>query len=392
MPDRHKKAAHRLKTRWQRIGLAGRWTLLMLTLLLLGVRIALPYGIKSYVNRQLDKAPGYRGRIDDVDVHVWRGAYRIHEVRIQKVAKNVPVPLFEARAVDLSLQWRELFHGALVGEIEMEEPKINFVDGPNPEQRQSGREQDWSKTLESLFPFRLNRVEIRNGAVHFQNLHSKPQVDIAITQLSASATNLTNTRDLKEPLPAGVRAKGSFPGGGLLDLQLKLNPLAKTPTFELNAQLTNVTLVSLNDFLRAYGKFDVERGIFALYTSVAAKDGAYEGYAKVFFENLDVFAWEKERKKNALEVFWQAIVGGLTTIFKNHSEDSLATKIPITGTYEGTSVGIWSSISSLLRHAFIRALVPKLDAPVKVEEVKEAKPGPAKPSSSMPSTTPDKQV
>ncbi|HTH46999.1 MAG TPA: DUF748 domain-containing protein [Candidatus Limnocylindria bacterium] len=376
-------------SRWRRISRAGRWTILVLVGLLIVARIALPAGVKAYVNRQLDQAPGYRGRIGDVEVHLWRGAYRIHNVSIQQVTGDVPVPLFEAKAVELSLQWRELFHRALVGEIEMEEPRINFVDGPTPEQRQSGQEHDWSKTLESLFPFRLNRVEIRHGAVHFQNLHSSPAVDIAITQLSASATNLTNSRDLTQPLPAGVQAQGEVPGGGRMGLELRLDPLAKTPTFELNAQLTNVALVSLNDFLRAYGKFDVERGIFALYTSVAAKEGAYEGYAKVFFENLDVFDWEKERKKNALEVFWQAIVGGLTTVFKNHTQDSLATKIPISGTYQGNSVGIWSSISTLLRHAFIRALVPKLDAPVKVEEVK---PAPAKPSSDGAPVTPGKRV
>src|SRR5436190_9848321 len=129
-------------------------------------------------------------------------------------------------------------------------------------------------------------------------------------------------------------------------------------------------LVALNDFLKAYGKFDVDRGLFALYTSIASKDGTYEGYVKVLFENLDVFAWEKERKKNVLEIFWQAIVGTLTTAFKNQPKDRLGTSIPVFGSYENPQVGVWSAVANLLQNAFIRALLPKVDREVTLEEVK----------------------
>ena len=91
--------------------------------------------------------------------------------------------------------------------------------------------------------------------------------------------------------------QGKTLGGGGLDFQIHINPVAAQPTFELTGQLTNVDLVALNDFLRAYGKFDVEHGQFAMFTSFAAKDGKYEGYYKVFFKDLEVFKWEKERKK-----------------------------------------------------------------------------------------------
>jgi hypothetical protein len=130
-------------------------------------------------------------------------------------------------------------------------------------------------------------------------------------------------------------------------------------------------LVSLNDFLKAYGKFDVARGTFALFASFAAAEGKYDGYAKVFFENLDVFAWEKERKKNALQVFWQAIVGTVSTVFQNQPKDQLATKIPFSGSFDNTDVGIWAATATLLRNAFIRALVPKLDNSISVEKVRE---------------------
>ncbi len=336
---------------------------------LICLRCLLPFALKTYVNRQLNQSRDYGGKIGDITVHLWRGAYQIHDIDIVKRSGSIPVPFFSVHQMDLSLQWNELFHGSVVSRIAMREPRLNFVSGSSPEQTQNGMENDWSRMLESLVPFKINNLEVTNGQVHFQNPDSKPPVDIYITDLSGTATNFTNSRRLTQKLPAGVSVRGKTLGAGQLDLQIQVNPLAEPPAFELNSSLTNVNLTALNDFLRAYGKFDVERGQFALFTSFAAKDGNYDGYCKVFFRDLNVFEWEKERKKNVLEIFWQAIVGTLATVLKNQPKDQLATKIPITGSFGKTDVHLWPTIATLLRNAFIRALVPKLDQPVKVEKV-----------------------
>jgi hypothetical protein len=378
-------AAAKIKTdlrhRWRTASRIARWMLGVVVVFIL-VRLALPFILKAYVNRQLDRSPEYDGQVGDIDVHLWRGAYQINDIAIFKTTGEIPVPFFAAAVLDLSVQWKELFHGGIVGEIVMRQPRLNFVTGPSADQTQTGQNTSWDKMLESLFPFKFNRVEITDGQVHFQNHHSSPPVDIFVDALSATATNLSNTRDLKMELPAGVTARGQTLGGGDLDLQLQMNPLATAPTFELTAQLTNVNLVALNDFLKAYGKFDVERGVFALYTSIAAKDGNYEGYFKVLFEDLDVFDWQKERKKNALQVFWQSIVGTVTTLFKNQPKDRLAAKVPVSGSFDRTDVHVWTAVSTLLRNAFIRALVPKLDQKVTVKDVEQPKRGGEKSSQS----------
>jgi len=338
---------------------------------LICLRLALPFALKTFVNHQLNKSRDYSGKIGDVTVHLWRGAYQIHGINIFKTGGKVPAPFFSTSNMDLSLQWSELFHGALASKISMLAPHLNFVSGPTKEQSQSGQENNWGQTLESLVPFKINSLEVTNGQIHFQNPYSKPPVDIYLTELFGVATNFTNSRGVTNTLPAGVVARGKTLGGGGLDFQIHVNPLAKTPTFELTGQLTNVNLVALNDFLRAYGKFDVERGDFALFTSFAAKDGKYDGYCKVFFKDLKVFKWDKDKKKNVLEIFWQAIVGTLTTAFKNQPEDQLATKIPISGSFEKTDVHVWPKVATLLQNAFIHALVPKIDQPVTVEQVEK---------------------
>jgi hypothetical protein len=260
---------------WFRRDRRGWQWLLFLVVLLVVTRAALPFAVKAYVNRELDAAHDYTGKIGGVDIRLWRGGYRIHQVEILKRTCDVPSPLFSAKQMDFTIDWRELFHGAVVGEVFFLEPRVNFVSSTNAQQVQNGKDESWDKLLQSLFPFHLNRVGITNGEIHFQNPSSEPPVDIYLSRLSATATNLTNTRDLKGKLPAGLVASGSTMGGGRLDLEMKMNPLKATPTYEINCALTNANLTALNDFLRAYGKFDVERGTFSLYTSVAAEGGAY---------------------------------------------------------------------------------------------------------------------
>jgi uncharacterized protein YhdP len=345
--------------------------ILALIILLVVARVALPFVVKAYVNHELNQAHDYKGKIGDVSMKLWRGGYRIQQIEILNRNGAISAPFFSAREIDLSIEWRELLHGSVVGQIVLREPRLNFVTGSTQDQKQTGKDERWDKMLKSLFPFNLNRVEISNGEVHFQNPSSTPPVNIYLSQLSATATNLTNARDLRQKLPSGLTASGSTIGGGQLNLQLQMNLLDAKPTYEINCGLTNVNLVALNDYLRAYGKFDVERGTFAIYTSVASDNGNYEGYFKVFFNDLDIFAWEKERKKNVLEVFWQAIVGGVATIFKNHPKDQLATKVPISGTYTNSSIGVWTATGTLLQNAFIHALTPKLDQHVMVEQVEK---------------------
>ena len=369
------KKKHAARNWWQRAGARARWIVIGVVALLVAVRLCLPAVIESYVNRQLNRSSAYGGRIGHVGIQLWRGEYSIHGLEILKRTGGVTTPFFSASNLDLSVEWKELLHGAVAGQIIMHDPRLNFEVGPTPEQTQTGKEEQWNDVLASLFPIKLNRVEIKNGEIHFRNPNRKPPVDIYLSKISATATNLSNTRDLKNELPAGVRAESTTLGGGGLNFQLQFNPLSEDPTYQLDTALTNVDATALNDFLKAYGKFDIQHGVFSLFTSVAAKDGNYEGYFKVFFHDLKVFSWEKDKDKNVLEIFWQAVVGTVATVLKNQPKDTLAARVPISGSYKGSKVGIWSGVGTLLQNAFIQSLSPKIDEKMTVEKVEKQEKG-----------------
>ena len=359
-----------------------RKTLLVIgfiVIVLLLIRLALPYAVERYVNHQLNRNNDYDGKGGNIWVSLWRGAYVIKDIHIYKRSGAIKEPFFAAPTVDLSVQWRELFHGAVVAKIQMDQPRLNFVSGPTADQTQTGTNVAWDQTLSSLSPFKINRFGISDGEIHFQNRSSTPPVDIYLNHLDAVATNLNNSRKLRMPLPAGLMAHCTTLGKGDANLQLHMNPMASLPTYELVCQLSNVDLTALNDFFKAYGKFDVKRGTFELYASVASTNGNYEGYIKNFFNDIDVFEWQVDKKKTPVKIAWQAMVQAAAFVFKNHPRDSIATKVPISGTYQKNEVGTWTAVANLLQNAFIHALTPKVDQKISINQVSTNSVAPPKP-------------
>lgn len=329
--------------------------------IVVAARLALPHFVQSYVNKVLDENPSYDGHVGDVDIHLWRGAYSVDDIDIVKTEGKSPVPFFKARKVDLSLGWKELFEGAISARIKFYEPEINFVDSKNPKAKQSGEDADWGQTLDKLVPFNISRLEIENGSAHFRNYQADPPVDMWLTHLDVTVRNLTNSKDENQDLFASCDATGVALGGGKLDLGLKLNPRAKKPTFELQAKLLGIDLKALNPFFKKYAKLDFSSGRGDIVTEIGASNGTLRGYVKPLLKNIDVLSIKDDIEKdhdNILQVIWEGLAGTIVQLFKNQPKDQLATEIPITGSMEAPTTGIFPAIGGVLRNAFIQAFTP----------------------------------
>jgi hypothetical protein len=339
-----------------------------LIIILIVVRIALPFILLKYVNKTLDALNGYDGKIKRITIHLWRGAYEIDSLAIVKTNGKVPVPFFSAKKADLSVQWSELFHGSLVGKITLYNPKLNFVVGPSEKQKQTKMDSSWTDKVKKLFPFKINHFDVIDGEIHFRNFHSDPKVDIFLNNLRVKAENLTNSRDVSKTLVATIDATGNAQKTGKFIFHLSMDPYALQPTFDIKTKLTNVDLVKLNNFIKSYGKFDVESGTFDLVGEFAAAKGKFEGYVKPFFKNMKVLSVKKDIK-NPLKLFWETIVGAITGLFKNKKKDQLAARIPISGSFKSPSPDIWATIGSMLENAFIRALVPNIEGTESIKKL-----------------------
>ena len=340
--------------------------IVVLALILIIARLALPFAIRDYVNRQLRAIPEYGGEVGAIRVNLWRGAYEILNLRVVKTTGKVPVPFVSIPHMDLSIEWPQLLRGELVGEVEMSRPELNFVNGPTEETKQTGVDKGWKQTLEALFPFTINRFEIKDGVIRYADpLQQQWPVDIYITNLFAVATNLTNVENAETALPAGLVARGNTVGQGKVALELLMNPLAETPTFKLAASITRMELTALNDFLRAYSNTDAESGRFWVYLNIAAAEGRYRGYIKPFFLDVSMINLDEAGRQNILQTFWESLVAGVAELFTNQPSDQIATEAPITGEFEaGTQVDLWTTIGGILRNAFFQALRPGIRQPV----------------------------
>lgn len=338
---------------------------LLVLALALGVgRAILPSQVRDYVNRTLDRNPLHDGTIGDVNIHLWRGAYSIEEVRIVKTTGNVPVPFFAAKRVDFSLEWRALVHGRLVGRVLMDQPEMNFVDAAREGETQTGSGSGaWLLVIKDLFPFKINSAIIRDGSIHFRAFQTNEPVDVHITKLQATIDNLGNIRDETNPLVSTVQATGLVMDHAKLEYNMTLDPFAHRPTFHMGLRLLSLDVTKINDLALAYGKFDFKRGWFDLVMETESKEGQVTGYVKPLFRNLQVFSLTEDLKEgNVLQFFWQALVGSVTGLFKNQFRDQFGTLIPFTGDATGdTTVDIFATIGNVLRNAFIRAYLPRLE-------------------------------
>lgn len=350
----------RKKHRW--------WRRLLVFVVVLGVvlgicRAIMPWAVRDYVNRTLDRNPLYSGRIGEIQIHLWRGAYTIEDVRLNKTSGNVPVPLFSAKRVDFAIQWNALIHGRIVGRVEMDEPQLNFVDAPSEGDSQTGVGGPWLQMIRDLFPFKINSCVLKDGSVHFRTYQSQKPVDIYISQFQATIDNLGNIQNQTTPLVATVRATGLAMDQAKLEINMTLDPFSYRPTFHLALRLLGLDVTKINNMAVTYGKFDFKRGWFDLVVEADSKEGQLTGYVKPLFRNLQVFSLTQDLKDdNVLRFFWQALVGAVTAVFKNQSRDQFGTLVPFSGSVgTSTTTDILATLGNLLRNAFIRAYLPRLE-------------------------------
>jgi hypothetical protein len=344
----------------------GRKVLVALVLLaiVLGIgRAMLPWAVRDYVNRTLERNLFYSGTIGGVQIHLWRGAYSIESVKLNKITGNIPAPFFSAPEVDLAIQWKALLHGRVVGHVLMEGPEINFVDSPNPDESQTGSGGPWLQMIQDLFPFSINSFKVQDGSVHFRTYQSAKPVDVYLSHLDLTIDNLSNITDDSAPLPATVQATATAMDEAKLNFKMSLDPFSYRPTFHLALRLLNLDVTKINDLALAYGKFDFKRGWFDLVLETDCKEGQITGYVKPLFRDLKLFSLAQDIKQdNVLEFFWQALLGTTTSLLKNHPRDQFGTLIPFTGEASGpASVAIFTTIGNIFRNAFIRAYLPRLE-------------------------------
>ncbi|MFS2122868.1 DUF748 domain-containing protein [Pseudomonas sp. Pseusp97] len=334
-------------------------TLVAIALVLLVAHLALPYVIRDYLNGKLDRMGDYHGQITDVDLALWRGAYRINGLKIVKINGKVPVPLLDAPVIDLSVSWHALWyeHG-VVARVLFLRPELNFVDGGGRQESQSGAGTDWREQLEKLLPITLDELRIVDGRIRFHNYQSRPPVHLTASAVNASLYNLTNVADEKGDRVARFEGRAKLFDQAPLEVEASFDPFTRFEDFELRLRARDVELRRVNDFASAYGKFDFNRGNGTVVIEARADKGRLSGYIKPLLHDVDVFNWQQdveEKDKSLFRSIWEALVGGSETVLKNQRRDQFATRVELSGNVHRQDISAFEAFLGILRNAFIQA-------------------------------------
>ena len=359
--------ANEKKSRWSRLKTVWKIVLGILLVLII-LRICLPHIVLHYANKRLAEMPGYYGRIYDLDIHLYRGAYTLKQMYLNKVdSQGKQTPFFYSKTIDLALEWRSLFHGRIVAKLAFDTTVMRFTkDKVNPKKLNEDST-SFRTMIKGFMPLKINRVEVTNGQIQYLDPTSIPKVDIAMKRTYVLATNLSNVADSASLTPSTIDVQSDV-YGGIFIFHMAFNPLIADPTFALQAELRNTNLAQFNPFLLAYAGIDVAKGNLNVYSEVAAKNGDYRGYVKPIIKDLKVLG-PQDANKSFLHKVYETLIGAAAFVLTNHAKDQIASRIELEGTFKSTNVDFWGAVFAVLRNAFVQALFPSLDNDININTV-----------------------
>jgi hypothetical protein len=340
------------------------WPLVALVLLFLIVRLLLPGWVRHYLDQRIEHMGPYHGSMADIDLHMWRGSYTIQNLRIDKAGAPLKDPFLNAPRTEITVSYSALLHGHLRGKVDFYDATVNFIDGKTESERQTGRGVNWSDELNILIPAELDEIRVHNGTVTFHNFVSSPRVDLVMSNVDSTVTNLSKAESQDGTRVAQLHTTATVLGDAPMETKASFDPTHRFGDFDYHIRVTNIQLVRVNALARAYTGLDFAGGTGDFTMELKAKNGYLEGYAEPVFKDLQMFSWKKdveEDKKGPIKLLYQAAAQGVVSMLKSPSDDQIVTKVPIRGRIGDSQFGEPNAIFDVIHNAFVQAYKSQLE-------------------------------
>jgi hypothetical protein len=204
-----------VRKRWVRIT-AG--VLALLVLLLVAATFLIEKPLRGYMEREVNRRlDGYTVSIGRLDLHPIGFSVDYDDIVVVQDAHPDP-PIARIARLSAGLHWRALLRGKLVAHFLVDTPVVHAnlahlrreaADEVPVEQR------GWQDAVRALYPFEINRFEIRDGQVTY--VDQGPFKPLRLTNLQFVATNVRNIESRDRVYPSTLRAEAVvFDRGKLL--------------------------------------------------------------------------------------------------------------------------------------------------------------------------------
>jgi hypothetical protein len=219
-----------------------------------------------------------------------------------------------------------------------------------------------AKDQEPAMPVEIERLRLVDGNLGLVTPVKDRRVRLFVSGADLDVTNISS--GFREG-PAKAKLTGHFMGHGSARANATFRDAAKGPDFSLLVAVDGASLPSINDFLRAYGKFDAAQGTFSVYSEVKVRDGRIDGYVKPLFKDVKIYDPQQDKKKPVLRKLYEKIVGGVSHLLENRPRDQVATVADLSGSVSDPNTSTWEIIVRLVSNAFVRAILPGFEREAK---------------------------
>jgi hypothetical protein len=211
--------------------------------------------IEARTNQRLE---GYTLRLGKADWSPWRfTTLELERLVTRQNAHPDPAVLDFPRS-RCSLQWRALFRARLVGDCELEQPKLHIDSGQLLAERRDDvdiADRGWQDAIEEIYPLLINEFRIDDGLVAYVGVDDagKRERPLVLESFNATLENIRNVTSPEATYPSSLEATAMVFGQGPARLVGKADFLAKPHAATIGEfEFRRVPLDRLQPIIQSY--------------------------------------------------------------------------------------------------------------------------------------------
>lgn len=357
----------KLKAWWNRRAKWFRITTVAIVVIAVLGRILAPSIIKYQALSKLNDIEGYSATIDDVDVSLFSPSIAFNGVKIFSDTTGPENPLFQAKQIKGELMLCSINQGEMLTHTTVVNPILNFIQAKSSPDSTGETHVisnytnvdsvNWREEIRQIFALTINEFDVKNGAIYFYDYATRHDVALKVDSINGHFENLANSQDLDTNLFASGNFSARLMKHAPLEVEIKICPTGETGAFDMDLELSDLDITSMNAFWREYVNLDVEKGHFALTSNVKMRDGILDGKIYPKSNDFDIFELEFDKNIGFKNMAWQALVGAATRILLlgQFNEDKIC-RIDFTGKLDRLDICLRKNSEALISKMFVNAV------------------------------------
>lgn len=328
-------------------------------LVLAAVRMVLPSVLLAQTNKFLGSfSQEYSLHIDDLDLALFRGAYRFEGLTGNLRAHEEP--FLNVDRIDISLAWLELFKGHIQTHVFIDGMKFvlstEFLEAVKG--NKDVTKKDARNAGDKLFPMDVTRIDIKNSELQVGDVKDLPrELRWRVSQIEG---RLTNAIPSKENPISLITLKGALFDHADLKILAQYKPQETPVPWYSAIELRNFELKNANDLLRRKVSLTFKEGTLDLFGEAKSENNNIHGYVKPFMKKADIVGDTKDFK-NLKHFGIEVGTAAANIILRTSSQHVVATKVDFSYVKGKFDWNASKAISEAVKNGFQTKLAPGIE-------------------------------